>query len=191
MKNLLFIGSAVLLLFGACAGYAQDPIEWDSSDPKTYYDLGKGLMRMREYASALEAFRSAYEKDSGYVDALFAQGEALERLERYDEMTEVYQRVLRHKRATPRQHAEAHCAMGTRAFKEERWEPAQQHFASAVEVDDSHARSWYLLGRCHERAYRWEKAADAYGKAVDHAPENRGYEKALDRALDALMWGGE
>jgi tetratricopeptide (TPR) repeat protein len=181
----------LICVMPASAAVAQEPIEWDSKDPETYHDLGMGLMRMREYAAALEAFRSAYEKDDGYIEALMGQAKALERLKRYDEMEDAYRRVLSHSKASGEDRAEAYCAMGTRSFKDERYEKAQQQFENAVKADERHARSWYLLGRCHERTDRWQEAADAYGKAVDNAPANRGYEKALERALDALMWGAE
>ncbi|HET6610805.1 MAG TPA: tetratricopeptide repeat protein [Kofleriaceae bacterium] len=72
--------------------------------------------------------------------------------------------------------------LGVEAANAQQYSVAERHLKDAVRVYPENHRAWYNLGQIYAQQKDWEKAAEAFGKAVEHQSEDAMYQYRLGKA---------
>ncbi len=75
----------------ASMAHCEKILSFEPSNPKAWHNVGQILLRTHKYEEAIVAFDSSF-ANNGTTDNLYCTGLALERLERYEEALNFYQR---------------------------------------------------------------------------------------------------
>lgn len=163
-----------------------------------HFYLGVLAMQAGDEQTAREEWTTAY-----------AAGLRSERLER--NLAELYQRLAEKKlidgdhptalaaaqeaaRHAPQDNslkellAQIHQHLGYQAASANRWDQAQQHWQTAVELDSSSFRLAYNLALAYERDQKFESAGAAWREALRRRPRRADHPDALSDDQVARLW---
>ncbi|KAF9920219.1 glucose repression mediator protein [Linnemannia zychae] len=150
-------------------------------DPKyekaneVYFRLGIIYKGQQKYAQSLECFRyilSTPPRPLTEADIWFQIGHVHEQQKEYTAAREAYERVL----AGSPNHARVLQQLGWLYHQKDaafvNQEQAIEFLTRSIEVDNSDAQSWYLMGRCYMAQQKHSKAYEAYQQAVYRDSKN-------------------
>ena len=174
----------------------------DPSHLEAHLGLGVSYLRLEDPKSALFAFERCLELDAEHADALFGKAAAIQSLGHPDEASALYQRILEKDPESEeslsnlvligmskedfdmvREYSERLLELrpqSTVALEGmAAWAcAAADHALTAkfctllVSAVPTHFEGWFNLGLAHQKAGRWEQAAEAYEQALKLRPQS-------------------
>ncbi len=153
----------------------EELVDQDPEDPNTrvelailYYDAG-----LRE--QALDQLGTALELDESHHGALTALGDAYMGLERYQEATEPYIKMVELFEDNPFRHISkqlqgVYYQLGVAYSELGRHEEAARSLEEAISIDWTDADTWYVLGETYKQLGQCEESIDSFKQAVRFIP---------------------
>jgi tetratricopeptide (TPR) repeat protein len=146
-----------------------DPAEEQEELVRQHYRLGYVCEKLAKDQKALKNYQRAYELDATYLPGLEGLGAALNRAERWEDASKIYQAILIHHRdgLTDAEVVDYYQQLAALNFKLSQNERAQKNLEKALELDSAHVPSLRLLADIHSAQQEWE---DAYEVLIELAP---------------------
>jgi tetratricopeptide (TPR) repeat protein len=155
-------------------------------DAVEIYNEGLDLATQGDYAGAVERFRDALERDSGFADASFNLAVTYRKLGLHDKAATVLEDLVMRNPGNP----EYLFALGHARFSSGGLAAAEKSFGEALSVDPGHLKSLFALATVLEREGKIEKARDRFVEYLIRDPEGewaaeaRSRVERLNRALE-------
>src|SRR5581483_10753487 len=128
---------------------------------------GETYRRRRDLDNAARDFRLAVSIDPSAVRALEALGDVLYEQQWYGRAAEMYERRLKVDERAPA----VALKLALARYRERNLEAALAAVAQTLRLDDRRAQAYYLRGLCLRDRNDPNGAAQAFERAVEHAPE--------------------
>ena len=154
--------------------------------PQAFYYLGFALMYLRDFDGAIQAFRTATEKDPGLVDAHRELGSLLLDRQLYEEARAALERAV----AAEPADAEAHYLLGLALFRGGEAESAIASLERAVQLEPEHASAHYNLATVLRMTGRAEEGMAAMRRFQELQAQERPGESRLTQNLANLIRQG-
>ena len=169
------LGAAILAEnlnnWGEAISQAQQGAFLDPANPIVQTAVGKIFEANGQADQAVASYRRALQTDPGFAPARLALIQAeLNRGNREAAMEEA-KKAAADMPTSP----EIQMLLGEMAVRQEDYTAALGYLERAMNGLPGSADGWALLGRAYQFTGRFNDAADAYGKAVELAPQNFGY----------------
>ena len=162
--------------------------EFDSEDPRGYFETGDVYHRMGDIKQAFSYFEKALEKDKTYIPAYLNMAEIEHDSGNQDETVKLYQKVIRinpnfaqgyyelgkvyqeineNEKALSNlrkaieldiDYTEAHFAIGQICYEEHQDETAKIRFSRVIELEEDNAEAHYYLGMIQHRNGHFKEA---------------------------------
>ena len=150
-------------------------IKLDSTSVVYYENLARALGGQQDYEAVASVYAQAQPQFPNNADLYYYQGDALQKLERYEEARAAYDRAI----AVDQQHPGTQLLhlyyfnRGNTHLKERNYEAARQDYDRALEVNDFHYASYA------NRGFARYNLKDKEGACTDwHKAKEAGYEMA-------------
>jgi len=143
-------------------------IEANPQDPDVYFQRGRALYSLREYAAAAEDFEECVALDPLNARAHSELGETCNRLQNYDEAIEHYDRAIE---LYP-QYAAAYFSRGFNRWEGQDHDGAIQDYTTALEINPDYASAYLQRGFVYSQTGRLDEALAEYDKAIEADPES-------------------
>ncbi|MBQ2592969.1 MAG: tetratricopeptide repeat protein, partial [Candidatus Riflebacteria bacterium] len=170
--------------------------EFDSEDPRGYFETGDVYHRMGDTKQAICYFEKALEKDKTYIPAYLNMAEIEHDSGNQDETIKLYQKVIRinpnfaqgyyelgkvyqeikeNEKALSNlrkaieldiDYTEAHFAIGQICYEEHQDETARIRFSRVIELEEDNADAHYYLGMIHHRNGHFKEAVEELDIAI-------------------------
>ena len=170
--------------------------EFDSEDPKAYFEAGDVYHKMGDTAQALAYFQKALEKDKTYIPAYLNMAEIKHDEGNKDETIKLYQKIIRinpnfaqgyyelgrvyqeigeNEKALSNlrkaieldiDYVEAHFSIGQICYEEHQNETAKIRFSRVIEIIPESAEAHYYLGMVNHRCGNFNAAIEELEKAI-------------------------
>jgi tetratricopeptide (TPR) repeat protein len=157
--------------WGEAIAQAQQGAFLDPGNPIVHTIVGRVFEANGQADQAVLAFRRALEHDAEFAPARLALIEAELARGRRDVALEEAQKAATAMPTSP----QIQLLLGEMAEREGNHETALGYLEKALEGLPGNADGWALLGRACQFTARVNDAADAYGRAVELAPQNLAY----------------
>lgn len=135
---------------------------------KDWLAVGDALREQKDYATARQAYMSAFERDSTLVDALFYAGQTHYLAKEYAEAIPYYQRRV----AIDSTSTAAFTNLGLCYLQTGRTAEGAAELRTAVGLAPDDTRSHIWLAQALAMQSKWDEAAAEYQKVADMDPQN-------------------
>ncbi len=135
---------------------------------KDWLSVADALREQKDYATARQAYMSAFERDSTLVDALFYAGQTHYLAKEYAEAIPYYQRRV----AIDSTSTAAFTNLGLCYLQTGRTAEGAAELATAARLTPGDARSHIWLAQALAMQSKWDGAAAEYQKVADMDPQN-------------------
>jgi len=140
-------------------------IELDPDYERAWHNRGKSYHDLGDYNDALKSYDNAIRLNE-QSDAWLDRGDVLYLMERFEEALSSYDRTIKHFKDLP----EAWIHKGVCLYALQRYSEAIMDFSYAIEIDDSIAVPYNLLGNTFASLGDFEKAKENYNIAIEKNP---------------------
>ena len=154
--------------------------------PEAYYFLGFALMYLNDFDGAIQAYRTATEKDPGLSQASRELGSLLIDRQLYEEARAALESAI----VADAADAEAHYLLGLALFRSGDAESAIPSFERAVQLDPEHARAHYNLATVLRLAGRAEEGMAAMRRFQELQTEQMPAGARMDQYVANLIQQG-
>lgn len=124
----------------------EEVVEREPNTSVAYLELGKALVRLRDYEKALPVLRTAVEKLPDDASAHYELGRTLVETKHWDEAAPQFEAVLAHTRQPS---AELHFYLAIIYQRTQRIPEAMKQFQETIRLKPDHFRANLLLGRLY------------------------------------------
>lgn len=153
----------------------EELVEQDPEDPNTRVELALLYYDAGLHEQALDQLGTALELDESHHGALTALGDVYIGLERYQEATEPYMKMVELFKDSPFRHISkqlqgVYYQLGVAYSELGRHEEAARSLEEAISIDWTDADTWYLLGETYKQLGQCEEAIESFAQAVRFIP---------------------
>ena len=160
----------------------QKALELNPNDKETLNAIGViYLLKLEDYARAVEFLRKALKQDKNYSEAWNNLGVAYEKMGKYQEAIEAYKTALQN--TFYRNPEKAFNNLGRVYYRNRRYDDAIDAYKEAAKRASDFALPYYGLALCYNAAGKYGNAATALKKALDVDPAYRGDKERAIRDL--------
>lgn len=134
-----------------------------------WYNLANSHVSLGQYKKALENFFESLEFDKPTVDVLTMMGECYEKLNKFDEAENMYQRAIDLNKDYP----DAWIGLGVVHGLKENPTKGISYIERGLELDMLNSLSWHVYAEVLEQAGKVEEAEFAYLRSITLDPDNK------------------
>jgi tetratricopeptide (TPR) repeat protein len=169
----------------------EQALRYKPDSAEVHYNLGKLFSVQDNWEPARKAFESALRLDPSYIEALDAQGFALEALGDDRGAIANYERAIELNEARRGSFASAHVNLSAYYNRTGDPEKALEYARKAIGLDPKSDRAWFQKGRADERRGSLDDAVDALNQAIALNPRASSYYYVLASVYRRLGWTDE
>jgi len=157
----------------------QESLKINPNNAMAYsYGLGYLYFEFQQYEDSEKAFLKALSMDPEQEMAYMGLGDLYREMGRYEESEEMYKEAFKRE-----PHSEAYLGLGWLYLYQHRYEEAEVPLRAFLENIREKGEVYYALGKAYQGGGKFEKARDAYQRAVELTEDNPMFSSVLEELL--------